>query len=114
MEIEATNPLAPSTHSTERPLPATPEAQQIDEFNRVLFGSAAATPETQLVTQLQTEAKKVNSTFFSTRSDPSFITDPEKVLASQKAVAQAVVSVDLTSKIAQYVSQGVNKLTSMQ
>lgn len=122
MDIEATNPMAPVTRATDRFSPPSPETSQINDFNKLLFGQPAGIPETELVSRWQAQTQKVDSAFQAaatvSRGDPVGgvidVMSPEKVVNAQSTVSKAVVLVDLTAKIAGSVSQGVNKLTSMQ
>lgn len=115
MNIEATDPLSLSKATMENPLAtATPDSRQVDEFTRILFGQITPTPETHVTTQLQKQGQKIDNAFSGTEQNTPNIANPEEVLRAQREFAMAVISTDYTTKVAQYLSQGINKLTSMQ
>jgi type III secretion system YscI/HrpB-like protein len=112
MEIEATRLFA--AQSRPEVVPPTVEAIQIDAFTNALFGHADKTPETLAVVRLQEKSAEVAQVLSNAPLDTDVINSPLDMLAMQASVLRTIGEVDLISKTAGLVSQGVNKLVNLQ
>ncbi|MBK5415410.1 type III secretion system inner rod subunit SctI [Pseudomonas sp. TH31] len=110
MEIEAVR-MPTHTAPTDPILPVVAPSE-IAAFNQALFGHASPPPEMSAITQLQSKSREVNSTFDEARDN--VLDSPLQMMAAQSKMLHAMVEVDLIAKTAGGISQGVNKLVSMQ
>ncbi|MGF6401561.1 type III secretion system YscI/HrpB-like protein [Pseudomonas frederiksbergensis] len=108
MEIEAVT-ASPMREDSMPPI-ATPS--DIAAFNQALFGQANTSPEISAITELQKQSRSMSSAIATAQED--VLNDPLKMMAAQSKMLHAIVEVDLIAKTAGALSQGVNKLVSMQ
>lgn len=113
MTIDASSFLAlsPSQTSAVEPLAA---AEQVEAFTRTLFGHLDKLPDGQAIEKFQETATDINTRLTQARSGVEALTSPLHALAAQTQALHAIAQVDLIAKAAGGISQGINKLTSIQ
>ncbi|NMP26473.1 EscI/YscI/HrpB family type III secretion system inner rod protein [Rahnella sp. SAP-1] len=118
MEINATSQLDMlanqlDNNAVEAPA-AVPEAADIAAFTRAMFGKENKTPEEVAVTGLQSKSLAVGDAVEGARATAEIINNPETMMKAKSALSKATLEVELIAKISGSLSQGINKLTSMQ
>ncbi|MDM5065367.1 type III secretion system inner rod subunit SctI [Aeromonas salmonicida] len=113
MTIDATT-LTATQAVTEHAVSAIPSASEIDAFTQMLFGHQASTPEEIAATGLQEKSHTIGQAIENARASADVLNNPDTMLKAQSALKNATVEVDLIAKTAGLLSQGVNKLVSMQ
>ncbi|QLL13460.1 type III secretion system inner rod subunit SctI [Pseudomonas chlororaphis] len=103
--------LATQPFNTVDPV-ATPT--DVEAFTRTLFGHLDKLPDEQAIEQFQAKAADINTRIDETRGTEEVLQSPLHVLAAQTRALNAIAEVDLIAKAAGGISQGINKLTSMQ
>ncbi|AIC22550.1 hypothetical protein EY04_27665 [Pseudomonas chlororaphis] len=84
----------------------------IEAFNQTLFGSSQSTPELSALNRLQETSQTVDSAL--TDAKQAALDDPIKMLSVQSHLLRSIFEVDLIAKTAGGLTQGINKLVSMQ
>lgn len=112
MTIDAISPSLATTHTD----PVTPAVStaEVEAFTRTLFGRLDKLPDAQAIEQFQTKAADINSRIKETRATADILQSPLHTLAAQTRALNAIAEVDLIAKAAGGISQGINKLTSLQ
>lgn len=113
MTIEATT-LNVTHAATDTAVPATPAVADINAFTQMLFGHQASTPEELAAINLQQKSQVIGQAIDNARASADVLNNPATMLQAQSALKNATVEVDLIAKTAGLLSQGVNKLVSMQ
>lgn len=113
MTIDAPSPLSLATQPLNTVEPAVSSAD-VEAFTRTLFGRLEKLPDEQAIEQFQTKAADINTTIKETRATDEVLQSPLHTLAAQTRALNAIAQVDLLAKAAGGISQGINKLTSMQ
>jgi type III secretion system YscI/HrpB-like protein len=116
MTLEAIHATAAATPSTlaEHVAPDAPSANDIDAFTRALLGTATQSPEAAATGRLQAVSAKTDAALDGARDTVDLTKDPREMFIAQSTLQHAIVEVDLLAKVAGGLSQGINKLTSMQ
>lgn len=115
MEITAAtmNAMTSSLDATEA-VSAVPEAADIEAFSRALFGKENKTPEEMAATGLQEKSASFVQASKNSSSTAEVINNPEVMMKVQSTMSREILEVDLIAKVTGSLSQGINKLTSMQ
>jgi type III secretion system YscI/HrpB-like protein len=92
----------------------TPSAHDVDAFTQALFGATRQLPEDVVTSGLREASAGVDTAIRKARDLSVVEKGPIEMLEVQSALLRTIVEVDLTAKAAGAVSQGINKLTSMQ
>ncbi|HBO5145138.1 TPA: type III secretion system inner rod subunit SctI [Pseudomonas aeruginosa] len=113
MSIDAVSSTSHATHqfNTIEPMAAPAD---VEAFTRTLFGRLDTLPDEQAIEQFQAKAADINTRINETRRTEEVLQSPLHVLVAQTQALNAITEVDLIAKAAAGISQGVNKLTSMQ
>ncbi|WP_433962010.1 type III secretion system inner rod subunit SctI [Klebsiella michiganensis] len=91
-----------------------PTVTEIDTFTQMLFGHQASTPEEIAAAGLQEKSQAIGQAVDNARASAEVLNNPDIMLQAQSALKNATVEVDLIAKTAGLLSQGINKLVSMQ
>jgi len=115
MEITAAtlNTVNTSLDATQ-PVSAVPEAADIEAFTRALFGKENSTPEEMAASALQDKSATFAQAKSNSRATNEVIDSPELMMKVQSTMSSQILEVDLLAKVTGSLSQGINKLTSMQ
>ncbi len=92
----------------------TPSAREVDAFTQALFGATRRLPEDIITSGLKETSASVDTAIQNARNLSVVGRGPIEMLEMQSTLLRTIVQVDLTAKAAGAVSQGINKLTSMQ
>lgn len=111
--INASKAAMPQAEMTTATTDATSQAD-VDAFTRALFGQTRKTPEIFATDNLHVKSQEISKALNGTHSMEQMLNNPADMLASQSKMLRSIIEVDLIAKTAGSVSQGVNKLTSMQ
>jgi type III secretion system YscI/HrpB-like protein len=94
--------------------PVMPAQSDIDEFTRLLMSRGAATPDQtaiEAVAKVDVQAKqRVADATAAADGAPG----AEGMLSVQRELAAMSIDIDLAAKLAGSISQGINKLVTMQ
>ena len=112
MEIDAVKLNVVQTNMEAQP--AAPSAADVDAFTRAMLGHAAQSPEEVAAAGLQTKSQAIGEAIDGARATSGVLNNPAEMLAAQSTLLHSIVEVDLMAKTAGALSQGVNKLVSMQ
>ncbi|AAQ60257.1 MULTISPECIES: type III secretion system inner rod subunit SctI [Chromobacterium] len=112
MEIDAVK--LHTVQASMEQVPAVPAAADVDAFTRAMFGHAAQSPEEVAAGGLQTKSQAIGEAIDNARATTGVLNNPAEMLAAQSKLLHSIVEVDLVAKTAGALSQGVNKLVSMQ
>ncbi|MBB6155184.1 type III secretion system YscI/HrpB-like protein [Pseudomonas sp. JAI115] len=91
--------------------PSSVPAADVEAFSQALFGRRPA-PERVALTQLQEASQTLNSALANAKH--ASLDNPLKMLGVQSQMLNSIFEVDLLAKTAGGVTQGINKLVSMQ
>ncbi|MHC8397980.1 type III secretion system inner rod subunit SctI [Pseudomonas sp. MDT1-17] len=92
--------------------PSTVAPADVEAFSQALFGRTQETPELSALTRLQETSQTVNSAL--TNAKHAALDNPMKMLSIQSQMLHSIFEVDLIAKTAGGLTQGINKLVSMQ
>ncbi|WP_369309390.1 type III secretion system inner rod subunit SctI [Providencia rettgeri] len=88
--------------------------EDVELFNNMLLGQYEAYPEEVLMTSLQEKSLAVSDTISHARATEDVLNNPATMLRAQSFLKNAMVEVDFIAKVTGQLSQGINKLVSMQ
>lgn len=119
MEITATSAINANKVTMQPaetpPISANTTSQDdVDIFTRTLFGHAGKTPDSVVLDNFYSKSQEVSRAIKGSSSMEQILNNPAEMLASQSKMLRAMIEVDLIAKTAGSVSQGINKITSMQ
>ncbi|PTB18606.1 EscI/YscI/HrpB family type III secretion system inner rod protein [Trinickia symbiotica] len=114
MDIDPTQATQTQRLANVRDSQRTPSAHEVDAFTQALFGAARQLPEDVVTSGLNQTSTGVDTAIRNAREPSVVEKGPIEMLTAQSTLLRAIVEVDLTAKVAGAVSQGINKLTSMQ
>ncbi|CAI8807590.1 type III secretion system inner rod subunit SctI [Pseudomonas zeae] len=110
MQIDAISLNAPMTVPATTPA-AVPPAD-IEAFSQALFGRTQESPENSALNRLQSTSQTVENALIDAKQ--ATLDNPLKMLSVQSQMLHSVFEVDLIAKTAGGLTQGINKLVSMQ
>lgn len=93
---------------------AYPESSEIEGFTQAMFGNMNKTPEDFAVSALQTHSLSVGAAIESARATAGIMNNPKDMLHAQALLLHTITEMDFTAKVVGALSQGINKLASMQ
>lgn len=110
MQIDALAVNALATVPTNSPSTVAPI--DIEAFSQALYGRRQQTPELSALTGMQEKSQSVNDTLAGAKE--AALDNPLKMLSTQSHLLNSIFEVDLIAKTAGGLTQGINKLVSMQ
>lgn len=95
-------------------LPSIERAEDVDLFTNMLFEQPTLNPGEMIIASLQDKSLSISNTINNARATVDVLNNPATMLTAQSFLKNAMVEVDLIAKVTGQLSQGINKLVSMQ
>lgn len=91
-----------------------PDSSDIEGFTQAMFGNMNKTPEEIAISALQSHSLNVGESIESARATAGIMNNPKDMLHAQSLLLHTIAEMDFTAKVVGALSQGINKLASMQ
>jgi type III secretion system YscI/HrpB-like protein len=112
MDITAIK-LAANQFASQKTQPLAPNQDDVDAFARAMT-RGAATPDQAVIEALNQAEQHATRPMKEIGAAGARLLDPQEMTSVQLGLAKMSVDLDLAAKVAGSISQGVNKLVTMQ
>lgn len=113
MEVDVVNNKL-SLDSQELSIQEYPGSSDIEGFTQAMFGNMIKTPDDLAISTLQSHSLNVGASIESARASAGIMNNPKDMLHAQSLLLHTIAEMDFTAKVVGALSQGINKLSSMQ